>query len=130
MSFLKQEEQTDDEVKQRHKKCALWSQYLRECVEAFGTRLQNNSDVPGEYYHGITERFLFAKTILLFNLPMSTTIDRNMAFQFVSGGDNGDGLILKLKPHWGEYGGYIRAMNCNVFSDYQWESEYLFIGGL
>eukprot|EP01083_Nonionella_stella_P068961 183479_1 len=130
-SFLKQGKQTDDEVKQRHKKCALWSQYLRECVEAFGTRLQNNrSGVPGEYYHGITEKFLFRKTILRFNLPMSTTIERNMAFQFVSGRDNGDGLILKLKPHWGDYGGYIRAMNCCAFSDYQWECEYLFIGGL
>ena len=132
--------ESDESVKKRHSKCAIWAKYLRECVEGFGLRLQKGSTlVPAVFYHGVTKEFLFKNTILRFNGPLSTSVSDHIAESFASGqggtksqSQSGytDGMVLTLKPHWGDYRGNIRALNCQSYSDFPHEDEYLFMGGL
>merc|ERR1712176_1388815 len=89
----------------------------------------------GIYYRGVTNKFLFKKTILRFNEPTSTTVSPQKAENFANGSaassnTSNNGLILTLKPHWGDCRGDIRAFSCRNYSEFSWEEEYLFIGGL
>ena len=132
-------EETIEELKERHKKCAIWAKYLREAVEGYGRKNRRGGDGVRTFYRGITRRFLFKGTVLRFNSPTSTTINWNIAANFATGdfaaekhkASGGEyGLILTLVPNWGAESGNIRSFECAAFSDFKGEGEYLFIGGL
>ena len=125
-TFWQQKGETFASLKKRHGKFALMAKNLREFVEGFGTKLCKGArGVPTMFYRGISKKFLFEKTILRFNGPMSTTVNRSIAVEFANMGH-----VLTLQPHWKGFRGNIRALDCSTFSDFSHESEWLFIGGL
>eukprot|EP01083_Nonionella_stella_P234881 826463_1 len=116
--------ETDKELKARHSKCAWWAKYLRESVEGFGVKLRQRGRHE-TYYHGITDKFLFANAFLRFNVPLSTTTDERMMEHLLD--DNG--MVLALKNDT-LCRGNLRVWDCAKYSDFPWESEHLFVGGL
>merc|ERR1712228_15707 len=99
----------------------------------------NDKKVPRSFYRGISRQFLFEKTILRFNAPLSTTSAEGVAENFALGNahatatnansSSGSGMILTLKPHWGDCPGNIRSFCCVPYSEFPHEEEWLFIGG-
>ena len=125
-TFSPQKGETFASLKKRHSRYAQMAKNLREFIEGFGTKLRKGAGgVPGMFYRGISKTFSWEKTILRFNGPMSTTVNRSIAEEFASMGQ-----VLALQPHWKGFRGNIRALDCRTFSDFSHESEWLFIGGL
>eukprot|EP01084_Bolivina_argentea_P012957 24286_1 len=112
----------------RHSYYYYWSKYLRECVECYGTDLDEdkmnrykNRRGDIHFYHGINCVLYFKKTVARFCNPLSVTPEIAVAQNFSSA----TGLILQIKG----YEDYLRMFNVSWLSDYTAESERLFIGG-
>eukprot|EP01084_Bolivina_argentea_P000968 1779_1 len=103
-------------VKNRNRKFANWARLLTECVQSYGQLRQTNK----KYYRGVNQEFVFKKLITLFYVPLSTTIDFQVAVQFASG----SGIVLEFK----KYDDHVSCFNCSMISDFDKEREMLFLG--
>lgn len=79
MTFRKFENETKEEWKKRHSEFANWAQLLREAVDHHGSQMTGNEVL----YHGINRQMFFASTIALFDGPLSTTKNENIAFGII-----------------------------------------------
>ena len=123
-SFRKTSSDEDMEsVKIRHSHFVHSSKYLIELVEKFGTRLM---DGVRPFYHGVNSKLYFNRTVAQFNSPLSTSLKWSVAHNFSAG----CGLVLELKYAFSSFPLMAKYFNCSFFSDFSYEKECLFIGGI
>lgn len=63
--------ESDKELKQRHREFWHWAKYLRECIELFGNMQCRSKD--DYYYHGVSTSMIFSSTNIFLYGPVSTT---------------------------------------------------------
>eukprot|EP01084_Bolivina_argentea_P249499 417701_1 len=108
-----------NDIKSRHSKFYHFAKILKETVEVFGTQyIDGNVD---RVYHGISGQMIIPGFQCKIFGPLSTTIVKTVAEHFAFG----DGLVLELVPSV-----HLKFFDCRPISDFSWEQEYLFIGGL
>eukprot|EP01084_Bolivina_argentea_P213446 362511_1 len=141
MSFRhKNETETDQEMKERHRNFAHFGRLLRECIECYGT-FKKDPDYFLKYitlYHGVNGNFFFSSLDAYIKGPVSTTTDITVAVNFASN----DGMIIEfnmlpwectMEHQLGANLDSCRTINCFDccwLSAYTAEQEILFIGGL
>lgn len=111
--------ETNEELKERHSEFAEFSRLLVECVHCYGTCLR---DSPISYFfHGISIIMEFPSTHGQFCSPTSTTTSLSVAVGF-----GGDGIVLELVNSKSMY---LTFFNCDILSSFGNEAEKLFILG-
>ena len=124
-------DETNKQLKKRHKHYYWLARRLRELVECFG---MNNEELPDvlSLYRGIRDHFIFPSLNAFIKGPVSTTYSYAVAHGFC----NNKGMILQLtmnKYEWtyrGKYGGSrLFCFDCMAFSDFVSEQEVFTIGG-
>eukprot|EP01083_Nonionella_stella_P271359 919486_1 len=135
--------ESDEALKTRHSYYAVWGKFLREAVECFGERsdfIDKNMDFNANnicfgksydqtktlFYHGISCKMLFTKLCIGLRGPFSTTLQYETAVVFASKGA-GDGIIITVEPLAKTL---ITFFDCRCWSDFGYESEMLFLGGI
>eukprot|EP01083_Nonionella_stella_P093785 262956_1 len=135
--------ESDEGLKTRHSYYAVWGKFLREAVECFGERsdfIDKNMDFNANnicfgksydqtktlFYHGISCKMLFTKLCIGLRGPFSTTLQYETAVVFASKGA-GDGIIITVEPLAKTL---ITFFDCRCWSDFGYESEMLFLGGI
>eukprot|EP01084_Bolivina_argentea_P137263 241747_1 len=132
----KDKNETDVEMKQRHRNFFYLGKLLRECVECFGTKWKGTDNINISLYHGVSQQFSFSSLNAFIKGPLSTTTDFAVACNFCQN----KGMILNInmdvfewRYKYNEGDDAILRLNCfecNWVSDYVNEQEILFIGGL
>eukprot|EP01084_Bolivina_argentea_P236798 398123_1 len=128
------EKDNDYDIKQRHRNYYWLGRYLRECVECFGMKINDNS-CNLNVYHGINKKFIFPSMIANIKVPFSTTTSYPVAVSFCAN----KGVLLELnifrndfqleKPNSEKM---MKLMLCDMrwISDYPQEEEIFSCGGL
>eukprot|EP01084_Bolivina_argentea_P173483 300498_1 len=99
---------------------ANWAKLLTECVQCYGTKLQNR-----KYYRGLKKVLKFNMFAVRFNLPTSTTSKFVQACEF-SMSEEHLGLVLELRKYKERYD--VFKFDCSKLSVFD-EGETLFFGG-
>eukprot|EP01084_Bolivina_argentea_P168432 292088_1 len=118
--------ETDEELKNRHRNYYFWGKYLRECVECFGMKCCDM-----KLYHGIQEECNFSSVYPYFKGPFSASKEYMVALNF----SNFTGMLLELnlnKDAWQQRLDVDRmnCFECGWISNFPHEKEILFLGGL
>eukprot|EP01084_Bolivina_argentea_P236797 398121_1 len=128
------EKDNDYDIKQRHGNYYWLGRYLRECVECFGMKI-NDESCNLNLYHGTNKSFIFPSMIANIKVPFSTTTSYPVAASFCGN----KGVLLELsifgsdlqleKPNSENM---IKLMLCDMrwISDYPQEEEIFSCGGL
>ncbi len=119
------DDETKDEIKERHRNFYWFGKYLKECVNWFGQRVL--PETRNKFYHGIGEEMQFPtvadrpRGVKIYG-PISTTSSFEVAVNFA----NTNGLIVEFGGNldWFGSGRYFR---CDWLSDFPNEKEHLFI---
>ena len=116
--------ESNGELKARHREMARLGQTLQRCVERHGTRVKSGD--TERFYHGIDAPMLFTSTLNRFFGPLSTSSEYEVSAGFATQ----MGMILELKD------GTLLAshaagiyFDCELISDFGYEKEKFFIGG-
>eukprot|EP01084_Bolivina_argentea_P212650 361422_1 len=127
-------DETDDELKERHRNYYHMGKYLRECVECFGMKSEAANNM--KLFNGINKYVTFSSLNAYVKGPFSTTRQYVVAVNFC----NDTGLILELNLQpivWQmsfceSLDAYfvVTCFDCSFLSDYVNEQEIFFIGGL
>jgi len=123
-TFYKRENESDDELKQRHANFYHFGRLLRELIECFGLKIYNKNV---QFYHGITAETMFLETSIYIHAPLSTTTRIEVAIAY-SYHDENDLLLLELQDD-DTVLGMARYFDCDWLSDFCGEAEKFFIGG-
>ena len=117
--------ESDRKWKSRHREYAHFARLLREAVECWGTFIE---DVPHltKFYHGISRRMVFKHFMARFCGPTSCSLRLDIATTFASQGQNGDGIVITFKNNRMA----VPFFWCKNWSNFPWEEELLFLGGL
>eukprot|EP01084_Bolivina_argentea_P091921 165434_1 len=129
------ENESDSSLKKRHANYYFLAKNLRELIECFGTEWSTELENI-RLYHGINKGFMFKTLDAFIKGPLSTTTNFSVAFQFCD--NNGMILDVNIDPfEWvmkinetEEAFQRLNCFDCQWVSDYPYESEVLFIGGL
>ena len=130
-------DETDDELKNRHRQFYHLGKYLRECVECFGMEWGYPMDRAPLLYHGLDKLFAFSSLKVRVNGPLSMTTEFAVALNF----STKSGVILSVEiesncngmsfnqdfDHIGKM--RIGCFDCQYLSDYPAEREIFSIGG-
>eukprot|EP01084_Bolivina_argentea_P123752 219292_1 len=128
--------ETDIELRERHRNYYWLGRYLRECVECFGMDrkalgLKHSDSMT--VYHGANKQFLFPSIYTHIMGPFSTTKSYSVAVNFC----NNEGHILKLSMAWFQWQLHSRdafdTLSCcdmSWISDFSAEQEIFCVGGL
>eukprot|EP01084_Bolivina_argentea_P284432 487462_1 len=116
--------ETDDEIKQRHRKYFHFAKYLYEAVNFYGFDVNHEQfgDENGYVYHGINQPMLFQSMMAHIKGPFSTTSNMIIAFTSFAGND---GIVLALRNIAPGIENFDRFFLCNLISDFA-EEERLF----
>eukprot|EP01084_Bolivina_argentea_P033522 61982_1 len=118
-----QENETDEQVAQRHKELYNYSRALYEAAEFFGTYMDDKMEV----YHGLNAQMNFKEFHAYFNQPISTTSSIQAAQMF----SRGTGIILTLRSaakHLNDASKTPKYLSVSWTSDFPGEEERLFYG--
>eukprot|EP01084_Bolivina_argentea_P298449 514300_1 len=118
------DDESDEDMKNRHAEFANLGRVLRETVEKHGVTIEDASTKT--FYHGINRPLLFTSTLAQFCGPISTSSAYEVSMVFTD--DNGvvlelnDGTLLSNE---------LKGMyfDCEWISDYGYEKEKFFVGG-
>eukprot|EP01083_Nonionella_stella_P094219 264287_1 len=115
-------------IKSRNSEYYHFAKLLKETVEVFGTQYMDLPRDPSDnsrvrMYHGVSRCMVLPGFECKIFGVLSATTDRNVAWRFAEGDD--DGLILEMVPSV-----YLKSFYCSPFSPHPHEEEHLFVGGL
>ena len=110
----------------RHSNFYHCSLNLREFIETWGSKLIDTRNKNKLFYHGVSKMLPLQRTVTQFNSPLSTSIDICVAMKF----SNNRGIVFSLKYAWSQYPHKSKFIACQYFSDYVYEKECLFLGGI
>ena len=127
-SFIRNDDQTIDELKENHARFYHLAKYLREGIECFGDEIGDNDII----YHGINEKLSFSDPNCKFIAPtMCIKIDGNNKNNFDTNKliKNKNGMVMRLQKKSSET---VTYFDCNKLFEIEnkIEQEALFIGGL
>ena len=118
-----------DFMKSNHSYFANLARLLRECIECYGSRLNNSSSKNNKFYFGINDtNGLFKRTISKFKLPLLCSSSLNVVLNYMSlqNNDNYNGLLVELSY----YDPFIRYFECKWLTEFTNQNEILFCGGI
>eukprot|EP01084_Bolivina_argentea_P234292 394439_1 len=125
---LKNKDETDSELKERHRNFYWLGRLLRECTECYGMKKG-----PNKMYHGVNKYFMYPSIFATIKCPLSTTLDYSVAVNF----STNSGMIWELFVHtvaiaenFDNNDQRKLCFDCRWLSDYVNEQEVFFIGGL
>eukprot|EP01084_Bolivina_argentea_P020807 38652_1 len=107
-------------MKRRNSNFWHLSKYLIESVYVFGNK-SNDKNKINKFYHGINKELYFQSTVAIFNGPLSTSSEFEVAVNFASNLSNG--LVVELQPT--PYTDYY--FSASWISDFSNEAEFIFI---
>eukprot|EP01083_Nonionella_stella_P289535 985252_1 len=117
--------ESDTELKVRHSEFGHLGRTLQETVELNGTRVQKGATKT--FYHGINVELMFTSTLHKFCGPISTSSEYAVALLFTKK----NGIVLELND------GTLLSdesesiyFDCQYVSDFAYEKEKLFLGGM
>eukprot|EP01084_Bolivina_argentea_P255424 429596_1 len=123
-----------NDIKEKHRNYYFFGRLLRECVECFGMK-HNNNDII-RLYHGINNYFMFKSLFGYIKGSFSTTTSYEVSVNFSAN----IGMILELNidtKSWilqlmegSEAASRITCFDMQWLSDYSNENEIFCIGGL
>eukprot|EP01084_Bolivina_argentea_P165708 287838_1 len=129
------DEESVEQIKERHRNYYWLGRRLRECVECYGMK-HNLQSINVRIWHGINQMLEFESLFAYVKGPFSTTQDFAVAVNF----SDQNGLVLELKmdiKSWIfkliEGTAAAQTMCCfdmTWLSDYTNEAEIFFVGGL
>eukprot|EP01084_Bolivina_argentea_P215050 365067_1 len=137
----KNSNESDEELKLRHRNYYFWARLLRENVECFGTTKPKNKEftMSVKLFCGINKEFTFKSMLANINGPLSTTTEFSVAVNFAQS-EVETGLILELEMNtinWyyksnegREALNRLTCFNCQWISDFSNEMEIFCIGGM
>eukprot|EP01084_Bolivina_argentea_P297179 511926_1 len=121
-SFRKlKKNESNDELKKRHKNFHFFAKYVVEAVNVYGTE-QYKQNITA-FYHGIDTEMIFNDIRCFMYQPFSTTSSWEVAVNFSNNSSNNSGMILDVSCSMFKE----RYFDCAWLSDYPSESEKLFI---
>eukprot|EP01084_Bolivina_argentea_P126259 223578_1 len=131
---MMKDDETMQQIKNRHSAYYFLARSLREFVECFGMNRENLNDNTIRLYHGVESMFLFKSLFAFIKGPFSTTTEYNVAVNFAAN----KGLILELNLDIDDWLlGYdfdsVKRIGCvdtKWLSDYPNECELFCLGGL
>eukprot|EP01084_Bolivina_argentea_P259768 438450_1 len=115
---------TDDALKKRHSAYCNWAKYLRETVDLYGLPM-GDTNTKLFFFHGISHKMVFNGFQTSFKGPTSTTLQYSTAVLFASQGME-EGIVITIKNN----GSCATFFDCVPWSDFSFESEMLFLGGI
>eukprot|EP01084_Bolivina_argentea_P204849 349887_1 len=121
-TYRKIDNESNQEVKNRHEELYFYSRYLFESIEFFGVRMPKDAKV----YHGLNRVLYFQKFSTYFNQPISTTDNLITASEFAQGG-----MILTLTAatqYISDETKIPKYLAVSFLSDFPHENEKLFYG--
>eukprot|EP01084_Bolivina_argentea_P249732 418205_1 len=107
--------ETIKEIKKRHCVFGNWGKLLFEVVKLYGDPASTHKT----YYHGLNTSFLFAKFLVFFASPLSTSTNSVVANNFATI----NGIIIALQPQVG-----YTSFDVSWCSRFGQENETLFFG--
>jgi len=105
---------------ERHREIWHWSRLLLECVHCYGIPLSGNMN----YYHGIDCKLLFNRFNVMFDIPTSLTLNRDIAYNLSRTINRGRGIAIEL-CHGGLSDLQSLSLDLSFLSDYPSEEEQL-----
>eukprot|EP01084_Bolivina_argentea_P103882 186047_1 len=132
--------ETNQEIKQRHRNFYFLGRLLRESVECFGTKKRFGMDDPISVYQGVNKQFVYSSMYAYIKGPMSTTRNYVVAVNFCAN----QGIVVEIDvsdKNWflckkdeqtrkPETYFHVNYLDMSWISDYPNEQEIFFIGGL
>lgn len=109
-----------DTLLDRHREIWHWSRLLLECVHCYGIPLTANMN----YYHGIDCKLLFNRFNVMFDIPTSLTLNRDIAYNLSRTINFGRGIAIELS-HGGLSDLQSLSLDLSFLSDYPSEEEQL-----
>eukprot|EP01084_Bolivina_argentea_P141628 248854_1 len=116
----KKKYESRDALLERHREIWHWSRLLLECVHCYGVPLS----APLSYYHGIDCKLLFNRFNVMFDIPTSLTLNRDIAYNLSRTINYGRGIAIELS-HGGLSDLQSLCLDLSLFSDYPSEEEQL-----
>merc|ERR1712154_67137 len=104
----------------RHREIWHWSRLLLECVHCYGIPLSSSFN----YYHGIDCKLLFNRFNVMFDIPTSLTLNRDIAYNLSRTINYGRGIAIELS-HGGLSDLQSLSLDLSYLSDYPSEEEQL-----
>ena len=109
--------ESDEELKERHSAFVHLSRFIKEAVNCFG---DNKSKIT--VYHGINSLTIFDNFTIRFSGPTSTTTSWGVAINFATN----SGTVITMQSVQYQYASH--HFDCALWSDFPAEDEELFIG--
>ena len=109
-----------EELLERHREIWHWSRLLLECVHCYGIPLSSSMN----YYHGIDCKLLFNRFNVMFDIPTSLTLNRDIAYNLSRTINYGRGIAIELS-HGGLSDLQSLCLDLSYLSDYPSEEEQL-----
>ena len=120
MKDSKKNYESRDILLSRHREIWHWSRLLLECVHCYGIPLSSSMN----YYHGIDCKLLFNRFNVMFDIPTSLTLNRDIAYNLSRTINYGRGIAIELS-HGGLSDLQSLSLDLSYLSDYPSEEEQL-----
>lgn len=111
--FLASDHQIVERVKKRHREITNWCRLIWESITFYGESITKTQ----LFYHGLNCKVLFNSLIATFNCPISTTVNKSVAYNFST--DN-NGIIVQFSKYTSVDSHYLDVSD---LSDYPNEQE-------
>ena len=118
--FVRCKKEKREVLLSRHREIWHWSRLLLECVHCYGHPLS----LDFNYYHGIDCKLLFNRFNVMFDIPTSLTLNRDIAYNLSRSINYGRGIAIELE-HGGLSDLQSLCLDLSHLSDYPSEEEQL-----